>query len=133
MAELELTARWEGGFRMRTEVRGFTIRSDEPPEYRGDDAGPTPTELFLASLASCLGMSLVFAARKRGLELPDATVKVTGTYLGPRFQRIRVEVGSSHPRAALEELLERAVRYCYVSNTLLTPPAMEYVVGGAEE
>ncbi len=115
---------------MRTEVRGFTIRSDEPSEYREDDTGPTPTELFLASLASCLGMSLAFAARKRGFELPDATVKVTGTYLGPRFQRIRVEVASSHPRANLEKLLERAVRYSYVSNTLLTPPAMEFVVAG---
>jgi organic hydroperoxide reductase OsmC/OhrA len=56
---------------------------------------------------------------------------VTGTYLGPRFQRIRVEVTSSHPRAQLEELLERAVRSCYVSNTLKATPEMEFVVGGA--
>jgi putative redox protein len=128
MSELELTARWEGGYRMKTEVRGFTIRSDEPPEYHGDDTGPTPTELFLASLASCFGMALVFVARRRGLELPDAEVRVTGSYQGTRFQRIRVEVSSSRPRADLEPLLERAIRYCYISNTLLSQPAMDFVV-----
>ena len=113
---------------MRTDVRSFSIRSDEPPEYRGDDTGPTPTELFLASLASCFGMAVVHAGRKRGIDLPDVAVKVTGTYEGLRFARIRVEVVSSHPREALEPLLERAVSYCYVSNTLLHQPLMEFVV-----
>src|SRR3979411_3093432 len=38
MSELELTAHWEGGYRMRTEVRGLEVRADEPPEYRGGGA-----------------------------------------------------------------------------------------------
>ncbi|HYR62185.1 MAG TPA: OsmC family protein [Actinomycetota bacterium] len=130
MADLELTAHWEGGYRMRTEVRSMEVRADEPPEYNGDDTGPMPTELFLASLASCFGMAIVHAGRKRGIDLPDLDVKVTGTYQGLRFARIRVEVVSSHPRDELEPLLERAINYCYVSNTLRTPPAMEFVVAG---
>ena len=128
MAQLELTAHWEGGYRMRTEVRGLEIRADEPPEYRGDNTGPMPTELFLASLASCFGMAVVHAGRKRGIDLPDVAVKVTGTYEGLRFARIRVEVISSHPREELEPLLERAVNYCYISNTLLRQPLMEFVI-----
>ncbi len=87
-----------------------------------------PTELFLASLASCFGMAVVHAGRKRGIDLPDVAVKVTGTYEGLRFARIRVEVISSHPREQLEPLLERAVSYCYVSNTLLHQPQMEFVI-----
>jgi putative redox protein len=129
MSELELTAHWEGGYRMRTEVRGLEIRADEPPEYHGDNTGPMPTELFLASLASCFGMAVVHAGRKRGIDLPDVAVRVTGTYEGLRFSRIRVEVLSSHPREKLEPLLERAISYCYVSNTLLHQPLMEFVIG----
>lgn len=114
---------------MATQARSFQIRADEPPQFHGDDTGPTPTELLLASLASCLGMAVVHAGRKRGVELPDLAVKVTGTYQGPRFERIRVEVASGLPPEELEEILERAVRSCYVSNTLRTPPDMEFVVG----
>lgn len=114
---------------MATQARSFQIRADEPPQFHGDDTGPTPTELLLASLASCLGMAVVHAGRKRGVELPDLAVKVTGTYQGPRFGRIRVEITSSLPREELEGILERAVRSCYVSNTLRTPPDMEFVVG----
>jgi putative redox protein len=128
MAERELTAHWEGGYRMRTEVRGFEIRSDEPLEYGGDDTGPMPTELFLASLASCFGMAVVHAGRKRGIDLPDVAVRVTGTYEGLRFARIRVEVISSHPREQLEPLLKRAMSYCYITNTLLRQPQMEFVI-----
>lgn len=112
---------------MATTARSFTIRSDEPPEVRGDDTGPTPTELLLASLASCLGMAVVHVGAKRGIQLPDLSVTVTGTYKGPRFERIRVRASSSYPQEELAELLERAVHYCYVSNTLLNPPAVEFV------
>jgi putative redox protein len=129
MAELELTARWEGGFKMVTAARGFTIRSDEPTEYRGENTGPTPTELLLTALASCLGMAMIHAAGKRGLELPDLSVTVTGTYDGPRFARIAIRVTSSHPHEELAALLERAVRTCYVSNTLKNPPELDFVAG----
>lgn len=114
---------------MATQVRGFTVRADEPPEYRGEDTGPTPTELLLASLASCMGMAVAHAARKQEVALPDLSITVTGTYEGQRFARIRVEVHSSHPQAELAALLERAVRTCYVSNTLRTPPELEFVAG----
>lgn len=129
MADREVTAHWEGGYRMRTEIRGLEVRADEPPMYGGDNTGPMPTELFLASLASCFGMAVVHAARKRKIELPDVAVRVTGTYEGLRFARIRVEILSSHPREDLEPLLEPAISYCYVSNTLLHAPMMEFAVG----
>src|SRR5258708_16487641 len=111
MAELELTAHWEGGYRMRTEVRGLEIRADEPPEYRGDNTGPMPTELFLASLASCFGMAVVHAGRKRGIDLPDVAVKVTGTYEGLRFARIPLEAISPPPRHPLQPPLDRSLPY----------------------
>jgi len=123
-----VTARWGGGYRMYTELRGFTVPSDEPPPA-GEDTGPTPTELFLTALASCFGMSVAAAARRRGIALADLAVTVTGTYDGPRYAHIRVAVRSSTPRAELEPLLERAVHGCYVSNTLLHAPTMEFVVG----
>lgn len=85
-----------------------------------------PTELLLASLASCFTLAVAHAARKRNIELPDLTVQVQAEYDGPRFRRIAVEVCSSHPRKELEAFIARARSYCYVSNTLLHPPQIEF-------
>ena len=49
---MEVVATWEGGYQCRVAVRQFEIVSDEPPTAGGADAGPTPTELFLASLST---------------------------------------------------------------------------------
>jgi uncharacterized OsmC-like protein len=48
-------ARYLGGDRFVLEVRGHQLYVDQPREAGGSDAGPTPTELFVASLAGCVG------------------------------------------------------------------------------
>lgn len=128
---MEITSRWEGGYRCRVSVRGFEIVSDEPEGSGGTDTGPSPTELFLSSLAVCFTMAVHHAFRKRGVELPDLAVLVDAEYEGLSFGRIRVEVQSSHPREEIEALMDRIISYCYVSNTLLRRPEMEFVVGDA--
>ena len=129
MGAMELTAYWEGGYRCRVPVRDFQVVADEPSQYGGTDLGPMPTELFLASLATCFAMAVHHAFGKRDVELPDLSVRVEADYDGLRFGRIRVEVRSSHPPEEIEAVMQRAISYCYVSNTLLKPPEMEFVVG----
>lgn len=105
--------------------------ADEPDHVGGGDAGPTPTELLLASLASCFTMALAYAARRADATLPaDLAVTVTGHHQGPRFDRIRVDVRTAEPSEVLGSLLETAARYCYVSNTLSRPPEISYHLEG---
>lgn len=96
----------------------------------GDGTGPQPTDLFLASFASCFALSLAHVARKRGIELEDLSVRAIGTYGGPKFVSVRIEVTSSHDRAELEKLVERASAVCYVSNTLRVLDDTEVVITG---
>ncbi len=121
-------ARWEGGYKCRVQAGAFEIRVDEPSSAGGEDTGAQPTELFLGSIASCFALAVHHVARKRGIELPDLAVKAIGTYGGPKFVHIRVEVTSSHGREELEKLVERAKAVCYVSNTIRTLNDTEVVV-----
>ena len=109
-------------------MRGFDIVIDEPPEAGGEDHGPMPTELFLASLAACFAASVAHAARKLNIALPDLTVEADGSYTGLRFSELRLSVRSTLPRSELEPLIERARSYCYVSNTLRTTPQVDVVI-----
>jgi putative redox protein len=128
MADKNLLARWEGGYRARVTVRDFDIVVDEPPSAGGDDEGPTPTEVFLASLATCFTLAVAHAARKRSITLGELDVRVEANYEGLRFAWLRLEVKTDLPRSDAEHLVERAKAYCYVSRTLLEPPEIEYAV-----
>lgn len=52
---MELTAEYLGGSKFAAEARGHRIICDQPVENGGADAGMTPPELLLASLATCAG------------------------------------------------------------------------------
>jgi putative redox protein len=43
-----------GGDRYAVQVRGHELIVDQPADAGGTDVGPTPVELFVASLASCV-------------------------------------------------------------------------------
>ena len=120
MSTRSASAGWKPGpLRCDVEVEGFTIPVDEPPAAGGSGHAPQPTDLLLASVASCFVLALVYAAGKRGLELRDVRVEAIGTYDGPRFSSVRIEAVVDGPEPAeIERLVVAAERVCYVTNTL---------------
>ena len=114
----------EGGDRIRMEVRGHQIRSDQPVEDGGGDTAPTPTELFLAALAGCVAF---FAERfLRRHELPTDGLLVTCEYTwagGPhRIGRIELNVDAPSLPVERREAFMRVIEHCTLHNTLRHPP-----------
>lgn len=129
MTDRTVHTRWTGGMRAVTEVGEFEIVVDEPEAHGGTDSGPQPTDLLLASVGSCLALSMAWVARRRGVELLGLEVTVTGTYDGLEFERIAASFRSRTPREVLERLVPEAERVCYVSNTLRRGPELVVRVG----
>ncbi len=117
---LHVEARWLDGLSAVVNARGHEVCTDEPEEVGGGDAGMMPTELFLASLASCFCLAVAHVARKRDLELPELRVSVDAARDGRelRYGMLRVEVAAAVPEDELAPLVERARRFCWVSNML---------------
>ena len=113
-----VTGKWRSGYHCSVRAGSFTIEVDEPVRVGGTDLGPQPTDLFLASVASCFLMALSYAARKREIELSGLSVDVTGSYDGQRFSAIHVQARVGVPEAELDQLVRAAERVCYVTNTL---------------
>jgi putative redox protein len=118
-------ATWRGGWLCSVDAGGYQLTVDEPSSVGGTGRGPMPTDLLLASLSSCYALALAWAAKRRGVELPDLTVAATGTYAGPRFSSLTLTVGTSAPAEQVTPLLEPAKRVCYVSNTFATVPEID--------
>lgn len=126
------TARWQGGLAAEVEGRGHRLRADEPSGSGGGDTGPMPTELLAAALASCFCLAVAWAAKKRRLELPDLEIDVQPHRAEgePRHGSYDITVRSSAAEADLARAVELAERYCWVTNTLRTPPEIRYHVRG---
>ena len=125
---LSVEATWEGGYRCTVATRQFRITIDEPESAGGGDTGPQPSEVLLASLAGCFTLALYHVAKKRNIELPDITVQATGTYEGPGFVSLAVDVKSGADRDVIASLIEPAKRVCYVSNTIRNVSDVEVTV-----
>jgi putative redox protein len=64
---------------LQNEVRygsGHTLITDEPIAAGGEDAGPDPYTLLLAALGSCISMTSILYARRKGWPLKKVTVRL---------------------------------------------------------
>lgn len=109
-------------------VRDHVIRVDQPYRSGGRDAGPTPVELFVASLAACAahyGRRYLarHGLRSEGLEVTaDYTMSMARPARIPRV-RLQVRCPTDLPATHLEGL-KQAMEGCTVHNTLHRPPAV---------
>jgi putative redox protein len=124
MGDRTVHTTWDGGMRAVTDVGRFSVVVDEPESAGGTDTGPQPTDLLLASITSCMALSIAWVAKKRGIELSGLEVTGVATYKGLRFDRVAISVKSGTPRDVVENLIPDAERLCYVSNTLRHQPEL---------
>jgi len=127
---IEVKAVWKKNYQVRVEARQFRVDTDEPPEYRGEDTGMMPTEMFIASLASCFCMSLVFVAKKNRIVLNDMQVEVGAEADTKNFKysKLIVKIICTLSDDKVEGLIGQAKKYCYVSNTISETCPIEYEI-----
>ena len=130
----KITVTHQGNDRFAIDVRGHTITIDQPVDMGGEDTAPTPTELFVASLASCVA----FYARRylARHDLPTTGLRVTGAYdMAQRPSRIgSISLDITLPEGVPDDQRARLLAvasHCTVHNSLITPPQVAVALAGA--
>jgi putative redox protein len=123
-----MDVRFVAGEAYEVTVRGHRLVVDQPADAGGQDSAPTPTELFVASLATCVayyagryltrhGYSRDGLAVSAGYEMAsDRPARVSGIRLA-----VHVPAGLPPQRWAA---LRAVVSHCTVHNTLAVPPSV---------
>ncbi len=122
------------GVKFSIQSRSHTIVCDQPVENKGSDAGMTPPELLLASLASCAAFYAAEYLRTRNLAQSGVAVSVTAEKLlkPARLGHFRIRVESPVCLTTEQhDAMMRSVHHCLVHNTLMSPPDIQIEIAEA--
>lgn len=74
MTTHKTTCLHKGGMAFDAEINNHIIRMDTTPAGGGEDSGPTPKPLLLASLSGCSGMNTIKILNKMRIPFKDFSV-----------------------------------------------------------
>ena len=113
---------WKENLQFESEVNGHKLLIDGPPQAGGEDKGPRPKPLMLASLAGCTAMDVISMLKKMRVEVTDFQVDVEGDLtedVPAHYTKMHVIysfAGKDLPMDKLEKAIELSrEKYCGVS------------------
>jgi len=137
---------WENGFKASHTTGGFSVgtgagnrdgshnlTTDEPREILGGDAGISPAETLISSLAACLTVGYAANAAAMGIDLDELKFEITGNgslegFMNLRDQRpglsdlsIKTFIKSSAPQEKLDELHRYVNEHSPIWDTICNP------------
>jgi uncharacterized OsmC-like protein len=127
---MALTVAFRGGTRFEISTDRHTIISDQPTEDGGTDAGMTPVELFVGSLAGCVGYFVGRYCARHNIPSDGLTVLADWSMaeqphrVGTITLRVSLPPGTTLTAEHQERLLKVA-HGCTVHQTLVNPPVIK--------
>ncbi len=120
-----VSTKWTGNMRFDALVTGHHILMDVDKESGGDDAGPRPKAMLLASLMGCSGMDIVSILKKMKVENYSFEMKAVGDTADDHpkvYTRIDLEfhfTGDSLPAEKIQKAVNLSTeKYCGVNAML---------------
>lgn len=150
-ASFRSVSEWQEDRRVLSSIRTFTaagadhdrpdaheLSTDLPTALLGTDRGPSPLELALTALTSCVTTTIVAHASARGIELDALRVQAVGNLdlrgfldlskdvrKGYRRLRLEVSIRGGLEQMELEEFVNSAVRFSPVLDLFQNGAAVE--------
>ena len=123
----EIVIRLPGGRRVDASVGAHLVRTDQPRDNGGQDAAPSPFDLFLASLGTCAGIFIQGFCAGREIPYQDIVIRETVDFDAQgtlRTVRLNIEVPPSFPQHYRDALL-RVVDGCSAKRAIAAQPSFE--------
>ena len=124
----QMDVRHVSGESYEVSVRGHRVIVDQPADAGGQDTAPTPTELFVASLATCVAFYAGRYLTRHGYSRDGMAVSADFDMASDRPARVSsvrltVKAPAELP-ADRWPALHAVVSHCTVHNSLASPPSV---------
>lgn len=128
MEDIKVT--FPGGKRVDAAYKGFHIKTDQPVYAGGEGTAPAPFDLFLGSIATCVGFYVIAFCQNRGIRIDQVSVsmRMLKNDAKKMIEKISFEI---HLPAEFPEKYTKAiiksVDKCAVKAHMVDEPAFEYI------
>ena len=127
---MNIAVSFPGGVAVEASVKGHMVRTDQPAPL-GADSAPSPFDLFLASIATCMGFYALRFCQERGIATEGLGLSVETVRDEAKKRLTTIRVALTLPPGFPEKYksaIRRAVDQCAVKKHMVEPPAFELTV-----
>ena len=133
---MEMKISFNGGKKVYSHYKGFSVETDQPVAEGGDNSAPEPYDLFLASLGTCAGVYVVYFCEKRnittdGMDISLEFDKNDRTHLIEEI-RMKLKLPKDFPEKYRSAVV-RSAEMCTVKRNLVDPPRINVVAEYTEK
>ena len=124
----KISTYYKGEMLFESKMGNHSVTIDVPPTMGGSDRGPTPPELFVASLGSCVGAFVANYCAQSGIDATDMRVDVTFDKADDPTRLVNMQVIVELPYAECKnrkQALLRVAEHCPVHETISTMEGIE--------
>lgn len=124
----EITIKHTKGREFTAHCRGHRLVIDQPPDNRGNDNGPTPTELFISSLGSCVGVFIEGFCKRGGVPYEGMEIKVTWEKTKDPYYISKINLDVKMPERVSKErkkAILKVAEHCLIHNTIKNHPEIK--------
>lgn len=122
---------YKDGSRFDISGRGHTVVTDQPVEDGGEDAGMSPVELFVGSLASCVAYFVGRYCARHHIPCDGFSIETDWSYAEQPHRVGTVGMRIHLPAAVTAEQRERLLKVahgCTVHQSIVVPPSVRIAV-----
>jgi putative redox protein len=119
-----------GGVAVEAGVKGHTVRTDLRAPL-GAGSAPSPLDLFIASIATCMGFYALRFCQERGIATAGLGLSLETVRDEAKKRLSTIKVALTLPPGFPEKYagaIRRAVDECAVKKHMVEPPAFELTV-----
>lgn len=124
---------YKGGMLFESTIGDHTVTIDVPSAMGGSDRGPTPPELFIASLGACIAAFVTNYCNNIDIDAGGMTVDVSYDKADhpTRLTDVRVEINLPHGDVkGREQSILRVAEHCPVHESICTLDDVEIALHG---
>ena len=124
----EITVTHTGDMGFEAQIGNHKLIIDIPPENNGKDRGPTPPQLFIASLSSCIAIFAASYCNSAGINTEGLSVTLSyeklakPSLLGNFKAIIKIPNGDVGKK---EKAIIHASEHCLIHETIRSSPEIE--------
>jgi len=127
---VNIAVSFPGGVAVDAHVGGNVVHTDQPTPHGGGTAS-APFDLFLASIATCMGFYALRFCQERGIATEGLGLSLETVRDEAKKRLATIKVALTLPQGFPEkyaDAIRRAVDQCAVKKHMIEPPAFELTV-----